>query len=82
MSKPDSQTMLLPCPFCGGQAKELENNWGEEGFSESENFVTCQMCGATVLVNDNGQNNEVCKKITGVNSDFRASEIWNHRRVL
>lgn len=37
---------LLPCPFCGGEAKVSSNNMMIKGNSEMCAWVYCKKCGA------------------------------------
>ena len=42
----DCRQELLPCPFCGGEAK-IESKQGSFGYSNAHHSVTCVSCGVS-----------------------------------
>ena len=65
------QVQLLPCPFCGGDAKyEAEGEWQYYDVWS----VECQVCGASVCGNAD-------MRVSGASAKAEAIAAWNTRHT-
>jgi Lar family restriction alleviation protein len=58
---------LLPCPFCGGEARLYRKPWSGHGEGGEYSVVACKSCPADVQAQDYTPD------------DARAIELWNAR---
>lgn len=63
------KNLLLPCPFCGGEAKVQINHSAAQGASDKTACVVCEKCGCRT------------KEVIEWGNDFIdiASSLWNTR---
>jgi Lar family restriction alleviation protein len=61
---------LLPCPFCGGEARLYRKPWSGHGEGGEYSVVACKSCPADVQAQDYTPD------------DARAIELWNARPAL
>lgn len=68
-NSPDGVASLLPCPFCGGEARLNEGEWGKNATIE----VECVSCDFTLPTIDEYHLADAIRK---------ATEVWNRRAPL
>ncbi len=62
---------LLPCPFCGGEAKLVTGTRRDGEYVENCAFVRCERCGAKTY--------ELHECMTPYEVQKCATELWNER---
>ena len=63
-----SDKRLLPCPFCGGEAKLMAS-----AFLSHDAFVMCKSCGAKTLIHSSASRDD---------AKMNAIKAWNTRKPV